>query len=145
MKFKIWDNEIKDFVPVTAVLRSDGEIFIEAKPGEWANISEYPGRFIECFSSGMGDDNGREIYHGDIIGVMGKNPFSSDRGVRWVNWGEDMQWICSEELHHGFGLPLSWAGWQQRVVIGNIFQNRGLIDKEPVKDSNGDFAGALPF
>lgn len=130
MKFRIWDNEVNDFVPVTGMMRDDGEIFIEAKPQEWAAISEYPDRFVVCFSSGMLDDNEREIFHGDIIGAKGFSPmFDDERGTYWVNWGADLQWVCPKRIDEGYGLPLAWGGWDQRVVIGNVFQNRGLVEK----------------
>lgn len=146
MKFRVWDNTWNDWVPTQCAVNNEGRLFIEVNPGQWIDASNHAGRFVICWSASEIDDNGREIFHGDIVGVLAEGEWHKDyTRLHWVNWGSDKQWVLSEQLDRDYGIPTNWSPFKQRVVLGNIFQNRGLIDHEPVKDANGRYHDELPF
>ena len=74
--------------------------------------------------TGLTDEDGREIYEGDIIKVRTQNPYWRFRRNFVVTWGEDGWLLDGDSLY-------SWFSFHTLEVIGNIHDNPDLLEKQP--------------
>lgn len=125
IKFRAWDKEKKEMREVTGInwyagyIRVDRER-LEDLPIEDASIMQYVG---------FKDKNGREIYEGDIIQYKTTYYGNHKTHTTLVEWKDDLE-------HDGFGEPLAMGyifHGIENEVIGNIFENPNLLNKENEK------------
>ena len=93
--------------------------------------------------TGLKDKNGKEIYEGDVIRLSYDDEDSccgkiitEDFLVSWVN--KKGCFILSDEKYHPMGThqggyPLDYMPTAGREVIGNIYENPTLIDRQTDK------------
>lgn len=73
--------------------------------------------------TGLHDDDGREIYEGDIIKVRTQNPYWRFRRNYVVEWGTDGWLLDGDSLY-------SWFSLHTLEVIGNVHDNPDLLEVE---------------
>ena len=71
--------------------------------------------------TGLHDDDGREIYEGDIIKVRTQNPYWRFRRNYVVEWGTDGWLLDGDSLY-------SWFSLHTLEVIGNVHDNPDLLE-----------------
>lgn len=114
IKFRAWDLYNKKMVDV-------GELGdIQVKPDlDFANYE------VMQFT-GLKDKNGKEIYEGDIIRYKSTYYGNQKIHTTLIEWKDDLE-------HDGFGEPLAMGyifHGIENEVIGNIYQNPNLLNKE---------------
>ena len=134
IKFRAWDKEEKCFykrdcrafegVLDDMVIDFKGNLFkrnlnSSVLSGTWDNKGE--NRYILMQYTGLKDKNGKEIYEGDIL------HYDSDDDNEVVEW----QHILCHECGNGFGMGWNLCETQESVIIGNIYENEGLLKNKP--------------
>jgi len=126
LKFRAWNGGNKEFMN-----GKDIKIFLDGSIAVFENAPLPLDKFKEYYPlieiiefSGVVDNNGTEIYEGDIVVV--------------TNWLEGKPWVghihnCVVEFLHGkFELKNHWMheslSRSDVKVIGNIFQNPDLLE-----------------
>ena len=107
IKFRAWDKENKEMVEVELL----GKEVLLYKNGEWENIEN----FEVMQYTGLKDENGREIYEGDI--------------VKHATWGDVYEVIFEDG---GFYVLSSYdfqtINEYPLEVIGNIYEKPELLE-----------------
>lgn len=129
IKFRAYDKERKEFL-------SCGQILIAIKSG--ANPKESPqyldilkdadmfkDRFEIMQYTGLKDDNGREIYDGDILQIL--DIYGIYKG--YIDWWGD-RWVVMYKISESKELQrqslITTA--MNRQIIGNIYENPDLLE-----------------
>ena len=87
-----------------------------------------------CQYTGLTDNNGRKIFENDVVAYM--DTYSTDNGYAESDCVGKVLW-CEEELYFYVTERLSAESWEvleDCYVIGNIFDNSELLDKESELD-----------
>lgn len=117
IKFRAWNPDTKQII-----YPKDGDILTVTASGE---VEYWFGGFTKCeiqWFTGLKDENGKEIYEGDVLGgFVLKGGEAYPVGVYWNN---DMAAFCITDHK---GLPLgSWSP-EHTQIIGNIYENPDLL------------------
>lgn len=144
LKFRAWDNHAKEWLlgyelPALGGFSLTGESVLL---GEWADVinrfilqqkDRKPEDLIITQFTGCQDQNGKDIYEGDIVKRMAEvYDFDAEDGKE-ISYKEQVSVI--EYRFHGFWVKdedFGWEGedlweWNRMEVIGNIFENPELI------------------
>lgn len=134
IKFRVWDNDLKD-MHVCGENEHDTIYF-------FGNIAAYYNLQNSCGSlkdeqgkstyelmqfTGLRDKNGREVYEGDIFKCI---PRGCPHAIEWVNdiggtfWG-GMPGFSPSGLCRNGGKGYAWTGDEE--VMGNIYENPDLL------------------
>lgn len=135
IKFRAWDTTKEHFVEVKKLQWWPGGLFlndttksIDGNP-PFENIFGDGYKVIKLMQyTGLKDKNGKEIFEGDIV-----NEFRTSRSFpegknykRVIGWSEDMT-LDDSYGQNAVGFNL-FGGVLE--VIGNIYENSELLDKE---------------
>lgn len=117
IKFRAWDNLVEKMYSWTELLNQNLK-----------NIFTIPDqcgyKIMQC--TGLKDKNGKEIYEGDII----KTKYMDKTFIVWVEYSNEYAEFvtkCKEILFNDE--PLSDIGRADREVIGNIYDNKNLLEE----------------
>jgi len=140
IKFRVWDTEHEEWCGADVqLLRGDGD-FVTAMSGKDGILEDPTGysirpddtrRFDVQLFTGLKDNNGKEIYEGDIVSWESDY---GDEGISQVIWGDgtsdnsypafDLDPSSDEEINSLCSLTI--AGTIE--VIGNIYENPELLE-----------------
>ncbi|EPI2225921.1 YopX family protein [Enterococcus faecalis] len=125
-KFRVWDKNTEDVVYVKTIdLEKDGSIGCIV---DYSGINLDVSECVLMQSTGVKDNNGVEIFEGDIVSVR-NHPFQKTEssvgieidGDYKVSWNEyDLTW-CAGNLLLARIKPYV-------TVIGNIYENPELLE-----------------
>lgn len=134
IKFRVWDNENKEMLELEELNYEYGQPAIRT-----TMYSDYFGTddMVLMQYTGLKDKNGVEIYEGDILKIP-----------EWL-WEDEQEYcVCIYQQEnevcdvYGFGLYIKdgYSGkykvrvpsdeWDEFEVVGNIYENPELIEKE---------------
>lgn len=125
-KFRAWDKRFSEFVEDFFV-SEDGKIYKKTKDtGYGIAISrETSDKIILMQSTGLIDRNGQDVFVGDIIKCTRGCPHEVyiEKEYAGTFIGE-MPAIYLKGLSEGY----AWTGDEE--IIGNIYENKGLLEEE---------------
>lgn len=129
IKFRAWDRETREMIEPQTL----GDLTVNGGFPIWMGDLMEPiyqhakdARLIPLQYTGLHDNNGKEIYEGDVVAIPGglTGDYYEKPKVSVVEWGG------GDFANVGFylGLP-ECVRWRDCEVIGNIYENPELLDK----------------
>jgi uncharacterized phage protein (TIGR01671 family) len=120
IKLKAWSKRYKKIWKVIQINFAVEQVLLE--DGEWYdydNLMQY---------TGLKDKNGKKIYEGDIVNIKHPQDIGGDFGNTngQVFWDEQEGYWCHSNQS---GRPPKRM-WEYCEVIGNIYENQELLNKE---------------
>lgn len=119
IKFRVWDTYNKEMLELKELNYEYGEPAIRT-----TMYSNYfgPSDMILMQYVGLKDKNGKEIYEGDIVQILG-----GEYEQGFYEWDEKVQ--IKDLIYDGFNLmmTISQIGNQAIEIIGNIYENPELL------------------
>ena len=127
IKFRVWDKEEnKFFQPVYEAYRGNlldlsislsGELLRRTMSEPCEHESRFPDRYAIMQYTGLKDDNGKDIYEGDVVVDISDNKLV-------VEWNDD---TCKFQFSDGTDINDAGRYGSYKVIIGNIYQNSELL------------------
>lgn len=127
IKFRAWDTDgrmSEPFTLATGYVPFISEPRNDAVP--FAFLGVRPDRFTLMQCTGITDVRGKEIYESDIVYVE-QNIYAQKRLT--VEWEYD-RWGFKEEFDNGDYYNGYAIRWERVQIIGNIYENPDLLDKQ---------------
>lgn len=122
-KFRVFDPDYSEFVTGSHVLDCDGEL-CEYSGGDFFGHNQYEDNLVIQQCTGLKDKNGKLIFEGDLL----KHPNQKELGeVVWDEVATSFR-VRYENSWLTFALFLQIDDRGQAVVIGNIFENKELLE-----------------
>lgn len=128
IKFRVWDTINKEFVDDMCI-HTNGDLRCDR------GRTAYCGYFIVQQFTGRSDDNGNEIYEGDIVVLSNGERCVADLIDVYVIPPDEVT-VAIERANNGefFGSRSEssyyrFQDYDSYKVIGNIFENPELLDK----------------
>lgn len=121
--FKAWDSQEGEWITDAVAICSDGTIMVDLEGKEWIDPAD-PDRVIICFTTGLKDSNGVEVFEGDILAHRFKGATR-----RIIVWGESES-KTGYFLNRVNGDTVIDAGRvvvESMKVIGNRYQHPTLL------------------
>jgi len=124
IKFRAWDKEEKVMI--------DADSFALTNINDFEPISELfeslQEHFVLMQYTGFMDENGKEIYDGDIL-VYERNYCIPESCI--VFWAKESGWVVDIQGNDYDGVePLSEFNEDELKIVGNIYENPELMEKK---------------
>ena len=131
IKFRVWDKETKKMHicgedahdEITFESKTNKAYYYNSKNG-CGSLRE-DSDYILMQYTGLKDKNGKEIYEGDIVRILG-----GEYEQGFYEWDETV--IIKDLIYDGFNLMMTidQIGNGAIEVIGNIYENKNLLGQE---------------
>ena len=125
LKFRVWDNKNKKFLPEShfAILGS-GKVIVTLSGYYEHFTNKTQDDYVVQQYTGLQDSKGNDIYEGDIVKAT-SDQYDNENFVGKVIFDEGcfLTWINKNDIRE------VWSG-DDIEVIGNIFENKDLLEKE---------------
>ena len=108
-----------------------GEIYIMPQNDKYWDIPNDGERVDEitvCQFTGLKDKNGKEIYEGDILKLIDEDESEITAYVTFVDYVA--KFVLKEQIGQIGYLKMEIWGEENMEVIGNIFENKELLETE---------------
>lgn len=120
IKLRCWNEERKlMFIPLPSYEK--GEVNINTM------IQDFADHNVMMQFTGAQDDNGVDIYEGDILECVSPELHKENDGLKIARFIQDydygFQLVSPEDR---VGLPIGW--FEKKKIVGNIYQNPTLVD-----------------
>jgi uncharacterized phage protein (TIGR01671 family) len=132
IKFRAWDKTKKMFLPLDAFAAYTAlPNCLITMVEDWENYRAGEFGYTDYFElmqfTGLKDKNGKEIYEGDVLRYVSKNPFSLGEARKVRVYYIDARFWCNGS---GIGIYLGELLVEERCeVIGNIHENPELLNQ----------------
>lgn len=123
LKFRAWDGE-----------RMHESFDLSANPKYWwEGNKDYP----LMQNTGFKDENGKEIYEGDIVkctdGEGEVSKLNSDTGIGQIEWNKEWGFWNISNIENGLG-DIIYHGFVE--IVGNVYENKGLLEGDHCERRN---------
>lgn len=129
IKFRCWDTENKEMLDVQELDYADsynGQPMIRTTMyNDYFDTEE----MILMQYTGLKDKNGKEIYEGDIVLIDKENQIKGQ-----VKYSEQYASFIIVDTNSIADEAENLSCYSEIEVIGNIYENQGLLEKEGIKD-----------
>ena len=123
IKFRAWDKDLKSWTNYSI---DDDLLMFYDKRGECWEIDQEGERFILCQYTGLKNNNGKEIYEGDIVRAAGLSKWI---GVaKYFDKNQAFVFECIDKNYKGKIVFMSQFD-QGLKILGNIYENPGLLEE----------------
>ena len=133
-KYRAWDSAKKEMFKDTFAITESGQVVVV----EQESVASSPDyvfvdHLVIMQSTGLKDKNGKEIFEGDILA------FETDNEVINVNvfWDEEHALFMFESKKYNEQEPLAELVENNTYpfeIIGNIYENKGLLEEMEVEE-----------
>ena len=127
IKFQAWDIDFKKMWIVMSLTREEQTPFMLVRESIESESCARPSKLLKIRQyTGLKDNNGKEIYEGDVLGVK------LQKRNKKFNFTHVVEWEDGIELYGGN----HWSGYGYSLpnfhveVIGNIYENPELLEKK---------------
>ena len=126
IKFRVWDSVMSEMFYDSEL--SNGDLLVIHIDGrlEISDDDTYKvGDFKIMQYTGLKDENGKEIYEGDIVKIEGFSPRNY-----LIVWDEDYgSWILREDVSL-MEERIRYEHFKNSLIVGNIYENSNMFKKE---------------
>ena len=124
-KFRAWDNWRKRMSVVDRIYIDTKGVRLYDDFGEyWRDF-----RDVELMqSTGLKDKNGKEIFEGDVVRQVRTQPTTENETITGVVSMIEGAWLIMNDCEQ-LASDL-WSETDENEIIGNVFENRELLEDE---------------
>lgn len=133
--FRVWNHRIKQMQAVDRIFFNEDTVevsygFTGSDKGTWFLEHCELMQFTDAF-----DSNITRIFEGDILDCVATEEYEEYTGKFVCIFSDENSFVLQElskfkqELYTS-GFPINWGGFKSKKIIGNIFQNPELFDKD---------------
>ena len=131
IKFQAWDIDFKKMWIVMSLTREEQTPFMLVRESIESESCARPSKLLKIRQyTGLKDNNGKEIYEGDIVECQRFLPnYQKDRTIGYVTFETPAFFIITEEKH-----GKNWIDFDNDAepyeILGNIYENPELLEKK---------------
>ena len=122
-KFRAWDKKCNEMFKDTFAITESGQVIIVEQKSVF-DTPEYvfTDGLIIMQSTGLADENGKEIFEGDVVHAYGEDTYL----IGVIEYFDNSYCIKSKNGIYN----LLWTNAEQYEIIGNIYENTELVEEK---------------
>lgn len=119
-KFRAWDKETKTMYDVKSIVYTLGSMLCVNRSALFPERTLYFEDTPVMQSTGLADENGKEIFEGDVVHAYGEDTYL----IGVIEYFDNAYCIKNKT---GIYNPL-WINAEQYEIIGNIYENPEVVE-----------------